>query len=46
MSDRKEEIGKVPDELFERVVSILDQARNNVVDIFGNDTMTIVEVNV
>jgi predicted nuclease of restriction endonuclease-like (RecB) superfamily len=31
MSDRKKEIEKVPGELFERVVSILDQARNNVV---------------
>ena len=46
MSDRKEEVGKVPDALFERLVSVLDQARGNVVDIFGNDTMTIVEVNV
>lgn len=31
MSNRKKEIEKVPDALFERVVSILEQARNNVV---------------
>ena len=31
MSDRKKEMGEVPDALFERVVSILEQARGNVV---------------
>ncbi len=31
MKGRKKEIEKVPDALFERVVSILEQARNNVV---------------
>jgi len=31
MSDRKQEMGKVPDALFGRVVSILEQAQNNVV---------------